>query len=96
MDENFKMSDLETGVVDKADSHQVGRVLPLEEVEHFVLQVSVGLWVDVEGSPGARGEPTEGVLRVGGGALHLEHAQVWYNVCWSSRKGECVYSKKVP
>ena len=63
---------LEVGVVDKADGHQVGGVLALEEVENLVLEVLIRLWVDVESSPGASGELAERVLGVGGGPLYLE------------------------
>ena len=33
---HYRESNLDAGIVDKADCHQIGRVLPLEKVEHLV------------------------------------------------------------
>ena len=59
--------------MDDTDSHQVGGVLSFEEVEQFVFEISVGWRVDVESFPRPGAEVGEGVPRVGGGPLHLEH-----------------------
>ena len=55
-----------------ADSHQIGRVLSFEKVEHFVFQIFVGFRVDVESFASSCGEVTEGMSGVGRGPLDLQ------------------------
>ena len=57
------------------DSHQIGRVLSFEKVEHFVFQIFVGFRVDVKCLPGPSGEVAEGMPGVGRGSLHLQQGQ---------------------
>ena len=58
--------------MNETERHEVSRVLALEEVERFIFEILVGLWIHIQCFPRPRAEMAKGMSRVGCCSFNLK------------------------